>query len=517
MSLIYKSFKDIERAQIYWMGGFVTDKQRNWCVRVYLQEKERVWYYLIPVGFLTSMFIDAEFSYGKFVPKKFITNHTITSFVINKLEFVPFYDIPKELYSDNFNPALKEELVCRYDYRGKRYYIPQMEIVRAFFAINSTTTHFLLMPSGLKELFCVVEESQDSVEIEFNRDFPKINVTQSAAEYFTSLLYEEQLNGFWFSIFHSIKHLKNGQLFIPPSLNVSIEFRGSAKGQDILVKKINKIQGIPCRFDNIIYSHPLINEKTEAEDSEVSNRKKGGGRPKKEDESEREVVDESDSSYNVNRPKRNNPGSRVYYGFNKKINAELKYAGTELKPRKNKNPDSKPSPKPKISKQYSTGLSTGFKSEKPIEIQNDIVSFSDSQDFGKLEFFAQAVELLGASCEQIRIGQFYGNTKFVMLDEYTRRNYAFVFINDVCVIEIERPDRYPVSTLVFKATKGKKVINQISSLLRSMTRNNGHWSKSILRDKLSKGYGFVKHMIGDTVEDYADRLRSAVDSLSELH
>jgi hypothetical protein len=509
----FGSFKEIERAEIYWVGGFVTDKGRNWCAKVYLKHNDFVWYYLIPVGFLSSMFIGAEFNYGKFVPKKFITNNTLHNFDMSRIEFVPFHEMPSRLYSAHSNPAFKNELVCRYVSASKAYYIPQMEIIRAFFAINSTTTYSLLMPAGLDSLFHIKNHVENNVEIEFDKNFPKKNVNQSAAKYLASIKFEQALNDFWFSVFLSVKHIRNGKLFNPPSLNVSMECVSVKQGDNYLIKKINKIHGLPCPFEAVVFSHPLINDNVKIDRSISRNERKSGGRPKKGDESEADIVDDSYSSYDVNRPTSNPAGSSVYFGFKRQIHAQIKYnktvekAAGNNKSRKSGRPADTATP----GKKFSAGLSAGEKAEKPIEFQSDMTSYYGSFRYGEFELFAEAVEILGVRPDQVRIGQLFGKTKFVMLDEYTRRNYAVVFLAGAIIIEIARPDRHPISTLIIKQSERISLSKSLHSLLQSVTKNNGHWDKDYLKEKFGHFCGFVKHMAGDTPQDYADRLRKAID------
>jgi hypothetical protein len=451
---IYESFKDIEHASIYWMGSFSTDAKKNWCVNVYLNYEDRVWYYKIPVGLLTSMFIGAEFRYGKFVKKKFISNGKLKCFDISKIEFVQFTDMPSELYSDHFNPALKDELVCKYTFKRSIYYIPQMEIIRAFFGINTTTTHSLLMPSGLNDLFRVKQQGENFAEIVFDRDFPKKNVSQSLAAYFTSMLFDRQLYDLWSSVYHSAKVLRDKRLFIPVDLQVSIDFKYIKSGDNYLITKINKVKNLPCPFEYVLYSHPLVKDESEergGEDKDGSAHK--AGRPRKGNERDGGTNEDAYSSYDVNRPVKNPPGSSVHFSFRKPVKAIIRYDEQKRRPKRHKLEEKSETStmiqcEPKSNKKYSAGKSTGVKAEKPIELKSYVSSSEISQQYGELSFFAEAMELLGVHQGAIKVGRLHGHTKFVLIDEYTRREYAVVEFSGVLILEFARPDKHPISTLI---------------------------------------------------------------------
>ncbi|XOB64256.1 hypothetical protein ACMC5R_09170 [Deferribacteres bacterium DY0037] len=519
MAFIYESFKDIEHASIYWMGGFSTDEKKNWCVNVYLNYENRVWYYKIPVGFLISMFIGAEFRYGKFVKKKFISNGKLTCFDISKIEFVPFADMPSELYSDHFNPALKDELVCKYAFKGSTFYIPQMEIIRAFFGINTTTTHSLLMPSGLNDLFRVKQQGDNFAEIVFDRDFPKKNVSQSLATYFTSMLFDSQLYDMWSSVYHSAKVLRDKRLFIPVNLQVSIDFKCSKYGDNYLIKKVNKINNLPCPFEYVLYSHPFVKDESEergGEDQDNANTDRKSGRPRKNAEGDGETNEDAYSSYDVNRPVKNPPGSSVHFSFRKPVKAIVRYDEQKGKPKRHNDKEKSETStvvqsEPKSNKKYSAGKSIGVKSEKPIELKSYVSSNDINWQYGELSFFAEAVELLGVDQSAIKIGRLHGHTKFVLIDEYTRREYAVVEFSGVLILEFARPDKHPISTLILKIDKNNTIHQILRVLLKSVVGNNGHWDKKWLREKYELAY--VKHLQDDTAENYVERLRKAIDSI----
>lgn len=520
MSLRYESFKDIESADVYWVGGLVLDVKKNWCVRVYLKNKGLVWYYKMPVGYLPSIFVGAEFNYGRFVKKKFVTNSILKALDMRRLEFVTFSDIPEKLYSSHHNPALKDEVVCKYIVDNKTFYIPQIEIMRAFFGVNSTTLHRLLMPAGLDELFKVIYHAERTIELEFDRNFPKNNVNKAVATLFASLSFEQSLRDFWFSVFLSVKIKKDDRLFALPDITVDLSCVSVSAGTDYLVKKINKIKGLPCPFDDVKFLHPLMDEKIvsrKSADNIEHDKQNASTRPQSGEDNESDIVDDEYSTYDVNRKCISNPGSSVRFEFEGKVNARQQYKRTTEKEVKRRDPVhvariAEDNDNQRKQKRYSTGISVGEKSEKPVDFRFELEDYTCSGNVSDLDFFIQAVRFIGVKDEDIRIGKLHGRTKFVMLDEYTRRQYVVVNIGDMVLVEFARPDNHPISTLIFKAS-GLPVGRVLQRLIRSAVGNNGHWDKKYIKGTLVLKCGFVKHMKSDDIIAFSDRLKSVIDRI----
>jgi hypothetical protein len=333
------------------------------------------------------------------------------------------------------------------------------------------------------------------------------------------MLFDSQLYDLWSSVYHSAKVLRDKRLFIPVDLQVAIDFKYIKSGDNFLVTKINKVKNLPCPFEYILYSHPLLKYESEERDGEVqdnANADRKSGRSRKSAEVDNETNEDAYSSYDVNRPVKNPPGSSVHFSFRKPVKAIIRYDEQKRKPKMHKDKEKSETStvvqrEPKSNIKYSAGKSTGVKAEKPIELKSYVSSNDINQQYGELSFFAEAMELLGVQQGAIKVGRLHGHTKFVLIDEYTRREYAVAEFSGVLILEFARPDKHPISTLVLKLDKNYTMYQVLRILLKSVVGNNGHWDKKWLREKYKLAY--IKHLQDDTAENYVGRLRQAIDSL----
>lgn len=255
----FASFNDAENCTIHWLGGFyVSGHSRKWHMRVYTNQNGFIWYHYFPAGLAPLMCMGARFDKGSFigVKKGFSSSFHIPN--LQKFEYISFENLPKGLCSAGSNPAIRGEIVLKYSVGGKNYYLPQMELIRVMFCLNTTMTNYLLMPEGLSQLCSIRKIENDDVHVEIHPKFTEKNTCLKIASLLGSVHLDERMNAIWHSVGRYARKPEDGKLmYLPDIPNLKIYFKGLYSDNNFLIHRISAINGLPKPFDNIYYTHKV--------------------------------------------------------------------------------------------------------------------------------------------------------------------------------------------------------------------------------------------------------------------
>jgi len=471
-------------------------------LRVYTSQNGFVWYYLVPLGMLPWMFIGSTYEYGR--PNGVVKSGTFNFKLprMSDIRFVPFSDMPVSLRENRKNPEITKEYVCKFVSGERTYYIPQMEIIRAFLGMNSSMSKYILSPSGFEDLCRVVSADDENVELEFSKRFARNSLNYSTASCVATQLLDQNFRDFRHSVYECFRLNDQSQLFKPSGLdNLTFYCIGRWSGNDYLVWQISSVKNINVPFDNLLFSH--VNDSS-AERSGVDTKDKKVYIPRR-GEDGYEVTGSDYSRRESNPITMWNETAKVSYGFNKKVHCKRKeskkdrqYKAT-IRIDKGKAPDSN---------LLSAGIGVGDSKIKPLEIDNVSLYETYKKDIRGLEDFLRAVEYLKTMIpvERVHIGSLFGDKKFVMLDENIRRSYAIVYLQNAFIIEVARPDDHSIATLILKNISEKQFNYYLRPLLTSMIGNGGHWSLEFLNTHLVGKHFISKHMQSDGCRKWGLRL-----------
>lgn len=164
----------------------------------------------------------------------------------------------------------------------------------------------------------------------------------------------------------------------------------------------------------------------------------------------------------------------------------------------------------------SVGVSVKGGGFKPFEINNLNIhdAYSGKNIYG-LEDFLGAIEHLKTMVpvQDVRIVSLFGDRKFVMLDEKTRRSFALVFLHNAFLLEVARPDEHAISTLILNNISEDYLKLHIKELLKSMIDGGGHWNFEHLDIYFLNKYTILKHIQLETAVKRASKILCKLNSV----
>lgn len=403
--------------------------------------------------------------------------------------------------------ALWERCVCIEDGQY-RLWVPCIEILRSFFAINKQMSYLLLEPGGLTKI-CNTGIEDGIAHLHFTEEIPVSALNNILAVRVAAILHDPEWWNCWQEVW--IRSIKNSgaptvysQIICHPPVLSNSEWciRGIPSQNGFFVLEV---LGITIKtnapFSEVVFTHPklIIPLKGEQTSGDGSGKSTGGcgkdGR-RRSIEGEKEVAGENPSDLP-------NPillpvaVSRVSFGNKLRVSSQRSIG----KPKKGRSGGSgRPKRDPRdlrtggkgpifVSMNDEAGTGSLPAAEfQPIEILTSI-------PYGLKPFIAAVTEVpmskIGCSIESVPDA-----SPLSKLGE-TKRSFALVHViswrRSGYILETDWSDGHRVSTLIFVPPRGKGSLEVARQLLVECLGNGGHWSLETLKRDLVEKYELAKH------------------------
>lgn len=431
------------------------------------------------------------------------------------------FDIPIKLYDFFKNKQFGQEKIWRFQVDDKIYFLPCIEIIRAFFASSKTFTNQLLKPNGLDTLLSPESYEEDVLTVILSPEIPHSIVKDELVTHLLWLYYDEVARNSWESVYNNlftdairrfsgnpVKMLSEGlPLKTKPPLagNCHLHFTGTIFDKYCLIHEILSIDGFPeIEFDKVNYSHATFRGKGKSE--KTGKREKGFPVKDKrgfiQDSTRRRVKTETNQRVAEIAP--------TIFGFSKLPALKRRFIGSTIIPSeqekitdKETHPFGRPFTKNE-DETVSADESYIGGEIRPIEFA--ALQLEESKDYTGLSDFLKTIEQLAKLNPQLsftrNVYNIPGNSLFCFREQNIKRNFAMAYVLKECaqpvyIIEVARHDEWAVSTLLIQFHPRIETQDKISkillSTLKGMVENNGHWQVDVLEQSSDLRFIRIKH------------------------
>lgn len=406
---------------------------------------------------------------------------------------IPAHSMLRELRSFYGDHQLAEEMVWVITAGYKTYYIPCLELIRAFLASSVYMANHLLFPTSIEDMVSEEEVANNALEMVLNPRIPKTIVNNSTAFHIAWLRHNPAARQMWNGILANQRHkaraghwptlesaLRSGvpiECEMPNDTKYIINYRGFYSGDNWFVQEIISVEGFDIPFEEVRYSHPLL-DIVRFEDDEDNVPKT---RVKKVETGQEHELDNHGGAAKSASFQPRIVSSTVEFLAKKRIRMK-RVSNKERTTKGNKDTGVRDwGPSHRVTTQDSRCDGT----LQPIEVRSislvDYYNLSLENREG-LKDFLEMVNLLQELRPDLKV-----QVEFVPLPEGTRisrypsgerRMCAVVELEwpsnvQIWIIEIARPDRWQISTLLVGEPPYGTSNGQ--SLKLNLIRTDGHW------------------------------------------
>jgi hypothetical protein len=493
----YRFFKlkDVEEAEVYWVGNFWKTNAGQWKVNVYLFDGEKVIQDYLPIGAMPFLAVGAKVVDGYLRGSS--ASEDLMSLRINDFSngwLTAFAQMPKSLCSFYGNNYLANEKVYGFSYKNKTYFIPQTEIIRSILTPNSTLANCITTPNGISFLIDNYSYKGDELNVELSEEYPRKLLTHGNVIHLMTLFTDEKLRLLWNSVYrHSLSKTKS-MLDLVPLKRLNLSFKYKEFMNFVFVTEIREIRELRPTFNSITYSHP--NEVEYSGESEAKERRVPKGKGDK-----RELDHTTSPGMDNNRDISWHDSIFVKMSF-RGVKAEHKKKQSDKLKRKMKDVEADAD-----KQKYTINDYVGSGRGVPIELQT-LSALPEDADTSGLEKFMQAMTYmernLNAKVHHVIVKPLKGDSAFIKVGNQIR-NIAMVFVENAVIVEFGRPDDYPISTLILYRYDAGRIREDLVKVVSHAIDKNG-WDTAYLDGFNSFSYRFGKHSRSDTPEKWAIRL-----------
>lgn len=539
-----------KKMRLYWLCSPYRRPDGRWTVRAVFVSAEEDEQSLFPDEPAT--YEISEFPWG-LLPNlrvgRFYVNGVLETDDIPKTEkldipdlqdgaFCNAFQIPKRLYSFFDNKMLGNERIWRFKVKDTIYYLPCLEMIRAFFAPSKTLTNQLLKPYGLESLIEDVEVKENNLHLVLSSDIPRSIVSDEMVAHLLWLTCDEVARISWQKVYRGIYEkaavdmanplpaLAKGLPLetIPPLDNAcEMKFTATRVANSCLIHEITEIIGLPgVPFTSVKYKHASF----------VSNVEKN-----KPDKDGKKLISLNRDRRYLHTDKRKRVKTMSDQPLAEIPKIVFRFASLPIITKQTvfDNPDSTQKEFITENKKTSSGgnLIADEKNEfstdesyfggdvKPIEFAG-LTLIKDHEDKGLNDFIITLnclSKLNPGLSMDIRIYNLPGNFPFCFINGYERRNFAIVTMSAATgetayLIEISRLDNWQISTLLIKFDKRKTKPDEINRILlliiKRMIENEGHWVLESLEQATKFRFKRIKHFNDESVESFASFINKQI-------
>jgi hypothetical protein len=467
-------------------------------------------------------------------------------------------------------PNLASENCWMFENDDAVVFIPCIEIVRCFLTPNIMMANALLTPYGLND---IVTSSSfgEHVSLRFDNMVPKKIIDDSFVKYIAWLQTNESASEAWNSIYRGLMPMgaigetgmiplfdelgepfpgdKRLQVKFPVQGPCRLQVRALKNANHLFVLEIVGVTGLILPFEKIAYTHSSFKTKRDTLDDASAHPKRIRSKRKK----EKVDIDLVNANPISNQGSRRIDITPTVMGFNGNV-IMIKESRIESRLRGRKDNNRQLSKKDIIEREIlerdgiyadfrdndekkglteaSFSLSTsevffdGDPSTRSVDVRT--LKTVDTPCGSGLDMFFKMLFVLERLDDDSKIGEpkimlLPGGRGFaVKRDDGAPRQYAWVSIESsvplksTCyILEVEHSLNTHLSTLLLWPRDGKCLTEEaqiiiIEKLLADLSRNNGHWVKSDIRDNSMAKIATLKHLDTWKPSDWADVMLSKI-------
>ena len=450
-------------------------------------------------------------------------------------------DIPRNLYNFFDDREFANDRVWKFWSNRTFYYVPCIELLRAFLIPSKTLANLILKPNGLD--FLIVEEQvyDDFLYISLSSDLPRSLVNTATVAHLAWLRHSLTARACWESVYNGVfakaiaaaphqpaSMLTTGiPLEVKPPIEKTCElhFNGITFRQDCLMLEIlgaKQLDSLP--FKKIVYTHPSL---------KIHKAVKGVKRTR------RKVMKDPKEDYELDphhRPARINANQSVAdmtaisFEFVRLPKFE-RFATKEAIIHDGSIEEGSSSPstgtKMRLMKQgttVSTDESYYGGEIPPIDFLG--IDLGAAANVAGLNEFIKAVQHIMSGYVEPRLRytvvEIPGNTSFCRVSNGSKRSCAIVEVAQTNVapcyiLEVARPDGWAVSTLFIRLLPEFYPEQSIGvftkKCLKELVKRDGHWNIERLKSDQTLRIGRLKHIQEQYPRHWSRRI---VDKLAEF-
>lgn len=526
-------FKKDEEVELYWLCSPYFNREKGWQIKVaFKKTNNEIVEITVPWGTIPCLVIGQKYSNGlSSTTGKRGRIYEITIPERNIFETCIAYDIPSALYYFYKNQNYGFQKVCRFSIRDRNYYFPCLEIVRTYLTPHKVLANCIMKPGGLDLLIEKVEVNGKDLYIDLTDEVPRRIVCDETAGYLAWLKYDTYANKAWNSIYNKIfsraiekspynavSELQKGtymEVLPPAGKGTKWAFRGITVGKDTMILELLSRTNLYMPFDNIYYSHSsLVNPEVSSDHKTIkvvkSNNDVNGnnvdldksGKPSKKD-ADQPAIEHISIGFSFNR----NPKMKRVRTKNQKLRTGIPDDSAQIRVGEYGEGDEVASTQDWV---YGGQI-------RPIEFKTlEIVQ--DGAIKG-LEEFLKVIDYIDKNHRNFKVSlnlvYIPRGKSFSFYPDGSRRNCAIVKVErdkklPCYILEVGRADGWPISTLIaWQLTaqiSHEEIEELLCSLLNGVIGNNGHWDKQSIEQEVQFRFDMVKHVTGQGVYRWSDRI-----------
>ncbi len=448
-------------------------------------------------------------------------------------------DIPRDLY-DFFNGReFDGERVWKFWSNRIFYYVPCIELLRAFLTPSKTLANLILKPNGLD--FPIVEEQvyENLLYLSLTSDLPRSLVNIASVAHLAWLRHSPAARACWESVYNGVfakaiaaspyqpaSMLTTGipiELKPPIEKSCELHFNGVTFKQSCLILEILGAKQLdPLPFKKIVYTHPSVKRHKVIEGAKRT-RRTGVKDPKEDYELD---PHHRPARINVNQSAADTIATSFEFVRLPKFE---RFATKEAVIHDGSTKDGSSSPstgtKARLVKRGMT-VSTD-ESYYGGEIQPvDFLGIDlGAANVAGLNDFIEAVQHIVSSyvepCLRYTVVEIPGNKSFCRVANGSKRSCAMVEVTQTNVLpcyilEVARPDGWSVSTLFIRLLPEFYPEQSIGiftkGFLKELVNREGHWNIEKLEGDQTLRIGRLKHVPEQSIRHWSRRIIDKLDA-----
>lgn len=535
MSLKIKQwpFNKDEEVELYWLCSPYFHREKGWLVKAaFKKANNEIKEIAVPWGTIPCLIIGQMYSNG--IPCTTGKRGRIFEITIPErsiFEICIAYDIPKTLYYFNKNQNYGFQKICRFSIGDRNFYIPCLEIIRTYLTPHSVLANCILKPDGLSILIERSEVKGRELFLDLTDVVPRRLVCDETAAYLAWLKYDIYANKAWNSIYNKVfskaiekspynavsEFQKGTHLKVLPPIGKGSKWtcRGITVGKDTLILELLSRTNLYMPFDNIYYSHSSLRNPEISKDHKTikvvkSTDDKNGdnasldksGEPTKKDNYQ-PVVGHISIGFSFSK----NPKMKRVRKGNQKLRTGNPNDTTQIRIGEGTEGDEIVS-----TQDWVHGGQIRPIEFKSLEVVKDGVVKGLKEFLKVVDYIDKNHKDIILSLNLVYIPK--GRT-FSSYPDGTRRNCAIVKVEKdkklpCYILEVGRADGWSISTLIIwqltSHISHEEIEELLSSLLRGLIGNNGHWDKQSIEQDVRFRFDMMKHVTGQGILRWGERI-----------
>ncbi len=525
-------FKRDEEVQLYWLCSPFLDAQKGWLLQVVFKKTDNsICEVTVPWGTIPYLVLGQKYMNGiPIMSGKVGRVYQLTTPDRSSFKLGMAYDIPPALYYFYKNQKYGYQRICKFSIGDINYYIPCLELVRNFLTPHKVLANNIMKPGGLELLFENCSVNGKRLFLALSSEIKGSLISNNTASYLAWLKYDYYANMAWNSIYNNVfskavldnpfkpvEELQKGtyiELMPPVGNGSNWTVRGIGIGKDILILEILSKTNLYMPFNEILYTHPSLTSAEYSDDNRNSRIVRN--------QYDRDVIDLETTGKGANKTQEEDivDSISIGFGFDKSPYLEK----LRQKNQKTNMGDYSINATTRNFDQYCLTSGVGTTQDwirggevKPLEFTS-LEPMEDGATKG-LEDFLVVVNYLFEKHVNLEV-----SINIILIPEgkvfsyypnRERRNCAIVKITrsgklPCYIIELGRADDWSISTLLlYQLVADKSPIDIerfIKNLLEELVNNSGHWNKQSLDKEVCYRYDMVKHISGQNLLYWRDRL-----------